>query len=40
VAAGRLDPSVKLTTPWTQLRNALAALAERRISGKAVVTVG
>ena len=40
VAAGRLDPGVKLTLPWTQLRDALAALAERRTSGKTVLTVG
>ena len=39
-AAGRLDPPVGLTLPWTQLRDALTALAERRISGKAVLTVG
>jgi NADPH:quinone reductase len=39
-AAGRLDPGVSLTLPWTQLPDALAALAERRISGKAVLTVG
>lgn len=40
VAAGRLDPAVSLTLPWTRLRDALTALAERRISGKAVLTVG
>ncbi len=40
VAAGRLDPAVSLTLPWTRLCDALAALAERRISGKAVLTVG
>jgi NADPH:quinone reductase len=40
VAAGRLDPTVSLTLPWTRLRDALTALAERRISGKAVLTVG
>jgi NADPH:quinone reductase-like Zn-dependent oxidoreductase len=40
VAAGRLDPAVGLTFPWTRLRDALTALAERRISGKAVLTVG
>ena len=39
-AVGRLDPAVGLTLPWTQLRDALTALAERRISGKAVLTVG
>ena len=40
VAAGRLDPAVGLTLPWTRLRDALIALAERRISGKAVLTIG
>ncbi len=40
VAAGLLDPGVNLTLPWTRLRDALSALAERRISGKAVLTVG
>src|SRR5712691_1692766 len=40
VAAGRLDPAVGLTLPWTHLRDALTALAERRISGKAVLTIG
>jgi hypothetical protein len=39
-AAGRLDPAVSLALPWTRLRDALAALAKRRISGKAVFTVG
>jgi NADPH:quinone reductase-like Zn-dependent oxidoreductase len=39
-AAGRLDPAVGLTLPWTHLRDALTALAERRISGKAVLTIG
>lgn len=38
-AAGRLDPAIGLTLPWTQLPDALAALAERRISGKAVLTI-
>jgi NADPH:quinone reductase len=40
VATGRLDPAVGLTLPWTRLRDALTGLAERRISGKAVLTVG
>jgi NADPH:quinone reductase len=39
VAAGRLDPAIGLTLPWTRLRDALTALAERRISGKAVLTI-
>lgn len=40
VAAARLDPGVSLALPWTRLRDALDAMAERRISGKAVLTVG
>jgi len=40
VAASRLDPVVGLTVPWTHLRDALTALAGRRISGKAVLTIG
>jgi NADPH2:quinone reductase len=40
VAAGRLNPAVGLTLPWTQLRDALTAQAARRNSGKAGVTVG
>jgi NADPH:quinone reductase-like Zn-dependent oxidoreductase len=40
VAASRLDPAIGLTLPWTQLGDALTALAERRISGKAVITIG
>jgi NADPH:quinone reductase len=39
VAAGRLDPAVGLTLPWTQLSDALTAVDERRISGKAVLTI-
>jgi NADPH:quinone reductase len=39
VAAGRLDPAVGLVNTWTHLRDALTALAERRVSGKAVLTV-
>ena len=40
VAAGRLDPAVGLVSTWTRLRDALTALTQRRISGKAVLTVG
>jgi NADPH:quinone reductase len=40
VATGRLDPAVGLTLPWTRLRDALTGLAQRSISGKAVLTVG
>jgi NADPH:quinone reductase-like Zn-dependent oxidoreductase len=37
--AGRLDPGIGLALPWTRLPEALAALAERRLTGKAVLTV-
>lgn len=40
VADGRLDPAVSLSLPWTRLRDALTALAERHLSGKAVLTIG
>src|SRR6266704_4279964 len=40
VAAGRLDPAVGLVSTWTRLRDALTALTQRRISGKAVLTIG
>lgn len=39
-AAGRLDPGVKLTLPWIRLNDALTALGERRVCGKAVLVVG
>ena len=40
VAAGRLDPVLALVENWTRLPDAITALAERRITGKAVLTVG
>jgi NADPH2:quinone reductase len=40
VAAGRLDPALGLVDTWTRLPDAITALAERRITGKAVLTVG
>jgi NADPH:quinone reductase-like Zn-dependent oxidoreductase len=39
VAAGRLDPQISMTVPWTQAREAIEALLERRVDGKAVLTV-
>jgi NADPH:quinone reductase len=39
VAAGRLDPQIAMTRPWTQAREAIEALLERRVDGKAVLTV-
>ncbi|MBB6413303.1 zinc-binding dehydrogenase [Mesorhizobium sangaii] len=39
VAAGRLETRVVLTVPWTDVAQALDALRQRRISGKAVLTI-
>jgi NADPH:quinone reductase len=39
VATGRLDPVLGLLDTWTQLPDAINALTERRITGKAVLTV-
>jgi len=40
VAAGRLDPVLGLVTSWTRLHDAITALAQRRLTGQAVLTVG
>ncbi|RWB61297.1 zinc-binding dehydrogenase [Mesorhizobium sp.] len=39
VAAGRLETRVALTVPWTEIAQALDALRQRSISGKAVLTI-
>ena len=39
VAAGRLDTQISLTTSWREAGPALEALIERRVKGKAVLTV-
>jgi NADPH2:quinone reductase len=39
VAAGRLDPSVSLIADWRKPDEAVAALMDRRVSGKAVLTI-
>jgi len=39
LAAGRLDPQVDLELPWERFAEAFEALRERRIAGKAVLTV-
>lgn len=39
VAAGRLDPHITLTASWREAGPALEALLERRVRGKAVLTV-
>ncbi|TPI58376.1 zinc-binding dehydrogenase [Mesorhizobium sp. B3-1-7] len=39
VAAGRLETRVAMTVPWTDIGQALDALRQRGISGKAVLTM-
>jgi NADPH:quinone reductase len=39
LAAGRLDPQIDLTTSWRDAESAIAALMDRRVAGKAVLTV-
>jgi NADPH:quinone reductase len=39
VAAGKLDPQIHLTASWTEAHRAVEALLDRRVNGKAVLTV-
>lgn len=39
VAAGRLDPQIDLTLGWEEAGKAIEALLDRRVSGKAVLSV-
>jgi NADPH:quinone reductase-like Zn-dependent oxidoreductase len=39
VADGKLDPQIDLTAPWTEAARAIEALLDRRVAGKAVLTV-
>lgn len=39
VAAGRLDPQIDLIRPWTEAGEAIEALIDRRVAGKAVLRV-
>jgi NADPH:quinone reductase-like Zn-dependent oxidoreductase len=39
VAQGRLDPQVAVTAPWTDVAAAWAALRDRQVNGKAVLTL-
>ena len=39
VDAGRLEPQLDLTLPWTRAGEAIEALLDRRVAGKAVLTV-
>jgi NADPH:quinone reductase len=40
VAANRLHPTLGLVDDWSNLTDVLSALAQRRLSGKAVLTIG
>ena len=39
IAAGRLDPQIDLTLPWSDAGRAIDALLDRRVNGKAVLQV-
>jgi NADPH:quinone reductase-like Zn-dependent oxidoreductase len=39
VSSGRLDPQIDVTLSWTEAAAAVQALLERRVAGKAVLTV-
>lgn len=39
IAAGRLDPQIALTAPWSDAASAIEALLDRRVNGKAVLTL-
>jgi NADPH:quinone reductase-like Zn-dependent oxidoreductase len=39
VAAGRLDPHIDLEASWREPAEAIHALTDRRISGKAILHV-
>jgi NADPH:quinone reductase len=39
VATGQVDPVIGLTTNWAGLPDATTALAQRRLTGKAVLTI-
>ena len=39
VAEGRLDPQIDLTLSWSEAGQAIEALLDRRVNGKAVLRV-
>jgi NADPH:quinone reductase-like Zn-dependent oxidoreductase len=39
IAAGKLDPQIALQVPWEQAGEAVQALLDRQVNGKAVLTV-
>jgi NADPH:quinone reductase-like Zn-dependent oxidoreductase len=40
VSSGRLRTEIDLLVPWTEAASAVGALLERRLRGKAVLTIG
>ena len=38
VAGGRVDPQIDIVRPWTEAGEAIEALMDRRVAGKAVLT--
>jgi NADPH2:quinone reductase len=40
IEAGRLDPQIDVVRPWADAKEAIEALMERRVAGKAVLTIG
>jgi NADPH:quinone reductase len=39
IAAGKLDPQIDMTASWRDAKDAIEALLDRRVAGKAVLTV-
>ena len=39
VADGRVDPQIDVVRPWTEAGSAIEALMDRRVAGKAVLTI-
>jgi NADPH:quinone reductase-like Zn-dependent oxidoreductase len=39
IAAGKLDPQIDLLVSWTDAGRAIEALLNRRVNGKAVLTI-
>ena len=39
ISAGRLDPQIALTASWTEVGSAIDALMDRRVNGKAVLSL-
>jgi NADPH:quinone reductase-like Zn-dependent oxidoreductase len=39
IASGRLDPQIDVTEPWEHAADAIQSLLDRRVAGKAVLTI-